>query len=193
MDNKEWEIVIAQIWDSKDLKTILKSVPTTWRDDFKSHLFKILIEMDRGKFIKIWKSGKIYYYIFGIVKNQWDNRKVGSGSSFWKENRILDDGETINSDTLSDDNEVSTIIILEDWWHEAKGDILDDFRRVNKNTINYFFNRQMFELYYFKGMKLKQISKETGINYEVVRKAIAFTRAFVEVELKKKLERINKL
>lgn len=185
MASKRKMKLIEEIWSSEATNKTISSVAKQFRDDMKQHLAIILIKMDYTKLKKLHTNNEIDKYIWGIVKTQWQKGKAASGnkptSSFWKEHTILDDGHRVNVEAY--DFEVSEYNNLGDLIDKHLSEILDNYHKMNINSINYFFNRTLFELYYVKGLTYQQIVKETGINYTTVRKSIMTTLEYVKKEM----------
>lgn len=183
--SKTINMVIEELYNSKATQKTLMMAPKKWREDLKSHVFLILLEMDNKKLMSLYNRGEIDAYIYGICQNQFKlskgNSKKKSSSSFWKLHKMFDDGEIIDADKIVDEDYKKHLL---DYWDKYQNDILDKFYSANVNSINYFFNRKVFELYYLEGMTFKQISIATKINHETVRQSVYFTLQFVKNELK---------
>jgi RNA polymerase sigma factor (sigma-70 family) len=125
------------------------------RDDFKSFIMDNLIDKP-DKLIKAYEEGWLDFYIWRIVANQYY-----STTSPWyrkhliKENVMIDipeDEPEVSIDTENVVNQVKTIL----------------------NTLHWY-DRTLFEMYYFDKLTYQKIQEKTGINYISVRRTVMKT------------------
>ena len=198
--------IIEDLYRDKEIERVLMNIPLQHRSEIKQYLFEKILEMPEVKIIKLNSQNKLVNYFKVMLWNQWNpnrshklkDKNVRAG--YWKFNATSENHlnskfeEDSHSVSIYDDKKDKWDIMLEYFTSENNDgpfsnskldEILGKFYYINKNSINYFFNRKVFELYYFEGMNYLEISKKTRISYEAIRTAVNFTLDFVKNEVKK--------
>lgn len=183
--------ILKHLYESKEVYELMTNIPLSHRDDLKQYLFEELLKIDESKLTKMYNKGELINYFKRMLWIQWRiNKKRGIG--FWKGEVYKVNIEEYQIPEIQNDddtwnNMLNYFTSEEENKYQNKNleQILEKFYYYNTNSINYFFNRKVFELYYLEGMTLKQISKNTYISYETIRKSIKFTLDFVKEEIKK--------
>ena len=141
--------------ESETIRNMFMKIKPNHRDDFKSFIMDNLIDKP-DKLIKAYEEGWLDFYIWRIVANQYY-----STTSPWyrkhliKENVMIDipeDEPEVSIDTENVVNQVKTIL----------------------NTLHWY-DRTLFEMYYFDKLTYQKIQEKTGINYISVRRTVMKT------------------
>ena len=178
--------IISNLYLSKDVDYVMSFIPVKHRDDLKHYVFEKLLQMDYNKIRRINNEKGLLNYFKRMVWIQWNiNKKLDCKKGYWVEYREIDNIEINDNITeFIEEEKTERDIILELLDDKIyMNNILDKFLSANNNSVNYFFNRCVFELYYFNNMTLIQISKETDIGYESIRKSVYFTLQFVKNQI----------
>lgn len=151
--------------ESETIKNMFLKVKSSDRDEFKSFILDILID-NLEKFCLSYREGWIDYYIWRIISNQYY-----SNTSPWYRKHVIKDYSSIEIPDIfdEDEDEVDTELVVEK--------VKDIIKR------QHWYNRTLFEMYYFEKMTYKQIEKETGINYIAIRRAVMKTLGDVKKQL----------
>jgi hypothetical protein len=166
-------------------KALVRLVPKPFRDDMRQHIALLLYDMNIEKLSALYNSDRLNHYVFGMIVNQY--RKGKCKSTFWKlhetknidmENpKLLD--HLYQKQFVDDSLQAEFRNYLDENLCQVLSKVLEDFYQANNDSISYFFNRTIFGLYFIENKTMKQISKETDINYTAVRNSILFTLDYV--------------
>jgi len=178
--------IITDLWGRQSLNEAWYIAGKDYRDDFKSYIFEIILNMSDEKFWRLWNAGELEKYIIGICKIQGRmGKKLRNGrptSKFWMEIGEYNEVEGGLGLQFLESSEYNEDDI--DYFIKNYERILTDFQKVNINNINYFYNRVIFEMFYKDGLSLIKISERTGIKYNNVRKSFNFTTGFIKKNIK---------
>jgi len=150
--------------ESETIRNMFMKIKPNHRDDFKSFIMDNLIDKP-DKLIKAYEEGWLDFYIWRIVANQYY-----STTSPWyrkhliKENVMIDipeDEPEVSIDTENVVNQVKTIL----------------------NTLHWY-DRTLFEMYYFDKLTYQKIQEKTGINYISVRRTVMKTLEKIKTQIK---------
>lgn len=183
--------IIAKLYSSKEVEYVMNNIPPKHRDDLKHYAFEELLKLDNLKIKKINVGNGLLNYFKRIIWVNWKyakNLKVKKG--YWVEwkgvetiQNLFDENKVLNLiddvDEMSDCDKILNLIDDRKYMRS----VLDRFVNFNNNSVNYFFNRVVFELYYFDDMTLTEIAKETDIGYESIRKSVKFTLEYVKQQI----------
>lgn len=131
------------------------------QNDFKSHFWLQIAEMDENKLSKM-NDLDLEYYCFRVIKNQ-----VSKTSSFYKEFR---NGGFPSSKIM---NELDVNYEVEDCGEEEdKLEFEKKMDVVNRYLSSiHWYHSALFKLYYFKGMTVRDL-KKSGIQYRSLRRSL---------------------
>jgi DNA-directed RNA polymerase specialized sigma24 family protein len=134
------------------------------RSEFKSFILDILLDNDE-KLIKAYEGGWIDFFIWRIIANQYF-----STTSPWYRKHLIKDYTMIDiPEIIEEDDSIQEDVIIQK--------VKDILRRTH------WFNRKLFEMYYFDKMTYQEIQIKTGIGYTAVRRAVTKTLEDVKKQL----------
>lgn len=136
---------------------IRKRVPEVYRDDFYSHLYLILLEMDRDKLIKDYNNGHLKRLVFAIILHQMDPE---CNNCFHKKYIKLDRSR-IEFDSFENNLTYQKMIEDEDYmdpFPSQLNQLHEALRHLNPWKV------QMFKLHYIEGLTYREISEKYKIN-----------------------------
>ena len=166
--------IAEYIYTSKLINEVLINVISEqYIDDFKSHFILQVYNIKDEKLQMLIDKNCIDYYCLKIITNQWYNRS----STFWQT-------YIHNSIDYSYEKNISEEEYTEEVYNKQMNMInklLD--KQYDTLIINQYY-KTLFELYYFKGLKLKEIEKLTQINLKTVHRAISKTKKYIEEKIK---------
>ena len=154
--------------DSDTIKNMFLKIKSKDRDEFKSFILDILID-NCDKLILAYQEGWIDYYIWRIISNQY----YSNTSPWYRKHIIKDYYETDIPDII--DEEVNDVDLEK---------IIIEVKTIIRKM--HWYDRTLFEMYYFDKMTYKKIESETGINYIAVRRSVMKTLQNVKKQLKVK-------
>jgi DNA-directed RNA polymerase specialized sigma24 family protein len=134
------------------------------REDFKSFIMDNLLDKPE-KLVKAYNEGFIDYYIWRIISNQYY-----STSSPWYRKFTIKDN--IMVDIPEDEPEVSI----------DEESVLKQIKNILNRT--HWYNRVLFEMYYFEKLTYQKIQEKTGINYISVRRTVMKTLEDIKKQIK---------
>ena len=155
---------LIYFYESETIKNMFLKIKSHHREDFKSFIIDNLLDKP-DKLIKAYEEGWVDFYIWRIIANQYY-----STTSPWyrkyliKENVMIDvaEGEPeVSIDEESVLNQIKSILNRQHW-----------------------YNRTLFEMYYFEKLTYKKIEEKTGINYISVRRTVMKTLENVKTQIK---------
>jgi DNA-directed RNA polymerase specialized sigma24 family protein len=155
---------LIYFYESETIKNMFLKIKSHHREDFKSFIMDNLLDKP-DKLIKAYEEGWFDFYIWRIIANQYY-----STTSPWyrkyliKENVMIDvaEGEPeVSIDEESVLNQIKSILNRQHW-----------------------YNRTLFEMYYFEKLTYKKIEEKTGINYISVRRTVMKTLENVKTQIK---------
>ncbi len=171
--------VINYVITSELLKNAIVNIcPPQWRDDFESHIFLQVLEMNPNKLIKAYNKGYIDWLLVRIMTNQ-----LKTSSSFWKlyrnngsySVRTLYREElpkTLNwlSGEMGYGNPGDETVTFLDTEEGVYDDTLDIQREIIDKLLNHTqpYHRVLFQLH-LDGLTYRQIEKRTGVKYHTLR------------------------
>jgi len=155
---------LKYFYESETVTNIFLKVKSHHREDFKSFIMDILID-NPDKLVKSYEEGWIDFYIWRIVANQYY-----SNTSPWYRKYLIK--ENVMVDITEDEPEIS--IDEESVLNQVK-DILN---RVH------WYDRTLFQMYYFEKMTYQKIQENTGINYISVRRTVMKTLEKIKTQIK---------
>jgi len=125
--------IIEALWSDPMIEDILIKITSNnpLKEDLKSELFLILLEMSPSKIVYSWQNKWIYYMIINILKKQYHSKT----SPFHKKFRLekpVDILPTLVADEPDDD------------WKEETLKKINDFIENDLNIVD----RELFKLYY---------------------------------------------
>jgi hypothetical protein len=177
--------IISNLYLSREVNTVMSYIPKKHREDLKHYVFEKLLQMNWNKFRRINKNNGLINYFKRMIWIQWNLNNKTIRKGYWLEHGEIDNIEIDDDITefIEEEKTEQDIILnlLDDKVY--MNTILDKFFKINTNSVNYFFNRCVFELYFYEGMKITEIAKETDIGYESIRKSVNFTLQFVRKEI----------
>ena len=184
--------LVEYVYNEKRFRKALYIVDKEYRDDFKQHIILELYKKDFKSLKKLYDNDKLMWYIYGMVCNIVKDKEKKGMNKFWKEIIPKSDMIDCEYEEVKDDCKSYDVNVDDESLYDRRLDfldknmllILDNFYYENNNSVEYFFNRQVFELYYLKGMTLMDISRATRISYSKVRESVYFTLAYVEKKIK---------
>ena len=170
-------IIIEKIYKDKNINEAINNIVNyQYREDFKSFLFEKIYDIKEDKLIDLDQSGELFWYLIRIMTNQWDMRGPTKKSEFWKlysNNGIeLTDNDLVVIDEVE---EINMVIVMKDI------DKLLDKQHKDWQVNNY--HKTLFKMYYYDNKTLKQIERETNIDFNAVSRSLRKTRTW----LKKKI------
>ena len=151
--------------ESETIFNMFMKIKSHHRDDFKSFILDNILDKPE-KLVKSYQEGYIDYYIWRIISNQYY-----STTSPWYRKHLIKDNVMV--DIPEDEVEVS--IDEEDIVNQVK----------NILTRIHWYDRTLFQLYYFDKMTYQKIQEKTGINYISVRRSVMKTLENVKKQLNK--------
>jgi len=146
----------------------------------RSHLILILYDLNEDYLIQLYERKELDHYCFGIIMNQF-NLKRSSFGKLYRQNNL----ELLN-DYIYEEEEVNDKETIKNYIDTDIRLILDDFYYENVDAKSYFFNRMIFQLYFFDNKTLQQIAKDTRITYSGIRFAKNFTLDYVKKRIEQK-------
>lgn len=149
--------------ESETIRNMFMKIKPNHRDDFKSFIMDNLIDKP-DKLTLAYAEGYIDYYIWRIISNQYY-----STTSPWYRKHLIK--ENVMVDIPEDEVEVS--IDEEDIVNQVK----------NILTRIHWYDRTLFEMYYFDKLTYQKIQEKTGINYISVRRSVMKTLENIKKQL----------
>lgn len=156
--------IIEELWLSKEVnQAFSKMQPEDLRDDLKSEVFMVLLEMPEDKLIGMYKRNELRFFLVRVMLNMIKSDRSG----FYKLYRNfveLDVKEKV-------DNQID----------------YDIFDRLEDSLADmYWYQSEIIKLYTFNFNKnAKELSKDTGIPYMSIIRTLKQTKN----ELRKKIRK----
>ena len=146
---------LIYFYESETIRNMFLKIKSHHREDFNSFIMDILID-NPDKLIKAYEEGWIDFYIWRIIANQYY-----STTSPWYRKYLIK--ENIMIDVPEEDIETSV----------DEESVLNQVKEALKRT--HWYNRTLFEMYYFEKLTYQKIQEKTGINYISVRRTVIKT------------------
>lgn len=166
--------IILYVYSQQTIDNYCKTICFENYEDLKSELIIQLYKMDEEKLYNYYIKNCLIYVCFTIIK------RIKYGT-------IIDTGLFYKNDYS--DLEIQHLNgSIEETFEEDFIDyelLYDKLKNEVKNL--HWYNKTLFEMYYFEKLTLKQISEKTGINLKSIHYTIKITRK----KLKKKLLKKN--
>lgn len=173
------ETIIKYVLDNKIITDYFEKVESEFKDDFRSHIWLIILEMteDKKKMLKITKlyqENKLGKYIVGLITNQLKSNNSSFTMIYKKRFQELDFDiiETRNEKTKT--IEIVENIIKELNNHHYADSILYKLWR----GIDPITNKLK------QPMTFKQIQELIGINYKSIRNSVMKTDKIIKSKIK---------
>jgi len=154
---------LIYFYESETVRNIFLKVKSHHREDFKSFILDNLLDKP-DKLIKSYEEGWIDFYIWRIVANQYY-----STSSPWYRKYLIK--ENVMIDKPEDEPEVSI----------DEEEVLNQVKTI-LNTLHWY-DRTLFEMYYFDKLTYQKIQEKTGINYISVRRTVMKTLEKIKIQI----------
>jgi DNA-directed RNA polymerase specialized sigma24 family protein len=138
-------------------------------DDLFSFVIEELYKCDQDRIDEIIKNGDMRWYIIRIMVNQYHSK---TSRYYYKYKKYYEYHTTTTIECLSADNTQYTIKDKElveerlEWIEEKLKDL-------------YWFDAEVFKIYYREGFSLNQMQKETKINRNTLHKAITNVKKYL--------------
>jgi len=169
--------------DNEIHKAIKSIVDTMYHEDMKTHLIEQLIKIDEDKLLKLYNDKELIYFCIKIIKNQYES----STSTFYKIYRNKGQTKlfrtynfTTSENLLDETEEYIDSPTPKETLNKLKLLLLNQYEDFLTNQ----YHKTLFELYYFKKLKLREIQDKTGIDYRTISRSIRKTKAWLKNELK---------
>ena len=155
---------LIYFYESETVRNMFLKIKSHHREDFKSFIMDNLLDKPE-KLVKAYNEGFIDYYIWRIISNQYY-----STSSPWYRKFTIKDN--IMVDIPEDEPEVSI----------DEESVLNQIKNILNRT--HWYNRVLFEMYYFEKLTYQKIQEKTGINYISVRRTVMKTLEDIKKQIK---------
>lgn len=162
MVNKEIQDYII---NNKIINDYFSKVQAEWKDDFKSHIYLIIFEMNDSKLESLYEKGELGKFIVGIITNQLKS-KTSSFYNLYKKNTEID----YYSYNLVNDFKPTEEIIRNEINKKINYSNI-----MNKLKGFHPYHLSLFKLKYVDGLTIKQISEKLNIKYTTVYASIRKT------------------
>lgn len=190
--------IIEIVMNNKSLNSsISKMVSHHYVDDFKSHFYLQLLNMDINKLNKAYKQKYLERLCYKVIRNQYFSKsssfwKLYRNSGFWKEYKIDDDvtylDKEIDIDMLEESNlkiiEIVELIIDDTTINRSTDNIINTIIEDVKDILRHihWYDAELFNLYYIQGYNYSQIENKIGIKHQrhIITKSIKKTLDIVK-------------
>ena len=192
-------IIDYVINDKKINDMISKLVSHYYLDDFKSHFYLQLLEMDIKKLKKAYIKKYINLLCYRVIRNQYLSKsssfwKIYRNNGFYKEVRVEDNDLTYLSLESNNDSVVGIIeeqelnniekidLLINELNLNKESEVIEDIIRQINEWLNHrhYYHSELFKMYYFEGMTYKAIEEKTGIYYQTVSYSVKKTLVWIK-------------
>ena len=145
-----------------------------WDDDLLSFVIEELYKCDQNKINEIIKKNQMTFYVVRVMLNQYHSKTSRYYYKYRKfyEYHVTGIIEAITPDNVEVNIEDKKIVEEKLAWIEEK---LKDL---------YWFDAEVFRIYYREGFSLNEMQKETKINRNTLHKAISNVKNYLINEKK---------
>ena len=138
-------------------------------DDLFSFVIEELYKCDQDRIDEIIKNGDMRWYIIRIMVNQYHSK---TSRYYYKYKKYYEYHTTTTIECLSADNTQYNI--------KQKQEVEERLEWIEEKLKDlYWFDAEVFKIYYREGFSLNQMQKETKINRNTLHKAITNVKKYL--------------
>lgn len=138
-------------------------------DDLFSFVIEELYKCDQDRIDEIIKNGDMRWYIIRIMVNQYHSK---TSRYYYKYKKYYEYHTTTTIECLSADNTQYNI--------KEKQEVEERLEWIEEKLKDlYWFDAEVFKIYYREGFSLNQMQKETKINRNTLHKAITNVKNYL--------------
>jgi len=152
--------------NSVTIQNMFLKVKADDRDELKSYIMEILIDQEI-KSVKAFKEGWLDYFVWRLIENQYF-----SNTSPYR--RKIVSYKTSELDFDIEDCGIEDNVSNERFFIQIEG-ILNG---------QHWYLSSLFKMHFYKGLSYKEISEQTGINYQTIRRDILKTLDIIKNKIK---------
>lgn len=179
--------ILEHIYNNKMLNDAIKNIVAPQHyQDFRSHFYLQVAELDENKLIQLYNKNELDYFCLKIITNQYKS-KTSTFHKLYKNGGmpgthtidVVDMDEWLKNNTIIDEKEIKgpdPVVI--------KKQILYFLEVQYDNIIANQYHKVLFMLYYFDDLTLKQIEETTKINKDAVSRSVRKTKAYLKTKIK---------
>ncbi|MFY7938755.1 MAG: hypothetical protein ACOVOQ_15360 [Flavobacterium sp.] len=162
--------ILTELWKSKEIDSVIQKFdPIELRDDLKSELFMVLVEIEESQLIDMYNRKVLKFFMVRTILNMIKSDR----STFYNRYRnfVEFDANAYNIKALINETQ-------------------DDHETIDKLTQNleeiHWYNAEILKLYAIEtGFNAKEISRQTGIPYISIIRTLQKTKKDLKKKLKK--------
>jgi len=157
------------MFNNKSIDAYCRTLDSNNFEELKSELIMQLYKMDITKIITYDANNCLTYICFTIIK------RIKFGT-------IADTGFFYKNEKFDELTSTNIPVVESTDWQEIENN-LDSIKA--EIASKHWYDRTLFEMYYYQEMTLKEISLQTGINLKSVHYCIKKTRMSIKKKLNK--------
>ena len=154
--------------NSGTIRNMFLKVKADDRDELKSYIMEIIINQEI-KSVKAYKEGWLDYFVWRLIQNQYF-----SNTSPFRRKILWRSYKTSELDFDIEDCKTEEVVSNERFFIQIESIL----------NRQHWYLSSLFKMHFYKGLSYKEISEQTGINYQTIRRDILKTLENIKKQIK---------